>query len=67
MINIKLNGENRPTEPNATIKDLLTELNINNRYCAVECNLKLVPREKHEECTLQDGDRIEIVTLVGGG
>lgn len=67
MIKIQLNGEDRTIKPDATIKDLLTELAINNRYCAVECNLQLVPREQHEECQLKDGDRIEIVTLVGGG
>ena len=29
--------------------------------------MELVPREQHSECKLQPGDRIEIVTLVGGG
>jgi sulfur carrier protein len=34
---------------------------------AVELNLDVVPRAKHAETLLRDGDRLEIVTLVGGG
>ena len=35
--------------------------------CAVEVNKRLVPHREHTEALLHDGDRIEIVTLVGGG
>ena len=35
--------------------------------CAVEVNRTLVPRSRHESHQLQDGDRVEVVTLVGGG
>jgi sulfur carrier protein len=34
---------------------------------AVECNKQLVPRGRHAETALADQDRLEIVTLVGGG
>lgn len=67
MNTITLNGESRPIAADCTIAQLLEELQINNRYCAVERNLELVPREQHEDCRLQPGDRVEIVTLVGGG
>lgn len=67
MINIQLNGEPRAVQAECSLSVLLIELGINNRYCAVERNLQLIPREEHKTCILQDGDRIEIVTLVGGG
>lgn len=67
MITIQLNGEPRSVVPQWTISDLLRDLKINNRYCAVERNLELIPRERHTACQLQDGDQIEVVTLVGGG
>ena len=67
MITITLNGEEKTVDARWSIGDLLLELDINNRYCAVERNLELIPREQHMDCRLQDGDRIEIVTLVGGG
>jgi thiazole synthase len=34
---------------------------------AVELNQTVVPRADHERTALQDGDTVEIVTLVGGG
>jgi sulfur carrier protein len=46
---------------------LLASLNLKTRAVAVERNREIVPSAQHAECTLQDGDRLEIVTLVGGG
>ena len=34
---------------------------------SVEVNLQIVPRARHAEHVLADGDRLEIVSLVGGG
>jgi sulfur carrier protein len=67
MIDILLNGEMRPVPADCTIADLLFELDIKNRYCAVERNQELIPREEHADCKLTAGDCVEIVTLVGGG
>lgn len=64
---IQLNGESRQVDPQWTVADLLTELGIENRYCAVERNQLVVPREQHATCHLASGDQIEVVTLVGGG
>lgn len=64
---IVLNGEPHTVDTGSTISDLLNHLKIESRYCAVERNCQVVPREKHSVCELQSGDRIEIVTLVGGG
>ena len=64
---ILLNGEPHSIDPTWTIADLLSSLNIENRYCAVERNSQVVPREVHADCQLQNGDTIEVVTLVGGG
>lgn len=64
---IQLNGEPRTIEASWTIADLLHDLKIENRYCAVERNSHVVPREEHSNCRLLPGDTIEIVTLVGGG
>lgn len=64
---IQLNGEPREVPESWSIADLLADLKIENRYCAVERNRSVVPREQHAACSLQAGDQIEIVTLVGGG
>ena len=64
---ISVNGQPRAISPNSTIADLLGELGLESRNVAVELNLELVPRAKHAEHRLAEGDRLEIVTLVGGG
>ena len=66
-ISITVNGELLSAKAAWTVADLLLELDVNNRYCAVERNRELIPREEHHLCRLQAGDQIEIVTLVGGG
>jgi sulfur carrier protein len=37
------------------------------RGVAVEVNHEIVPRHLHEQQRLQEGDRLEVVSLVGGG
>ena len=63
---IEVNGEPREVEA-GTILDLVETLGLNPKKVAVERNLEIVPRSLHEETALADGDRIEIVQLVGGG
>lgn len=62
-----VNGAPRELSPGASIATLLSDLNLDVRHVAVECNLELVPRAQHSAHTLQPGDRLEVVTLVGGG
>lgn len=64
---ILVNGEPRQVEADCTVAKLLEELKLQPRYVAVERNQELVPRATHAACVLRPGDRVEIVTLVGGG
>lgn len=66
-MNIVVNGQSREIEPGTTLARLLVALEMQPRYLAVERNFELVPRARHAECVLADGDTLEIVTLVGGG
>lgn len=66
-VEIHVNGESRRVSPQTTVAALLAELGVEPRYCAVEVNLELVPREGHSARVLAEGDRLEVVTLVGGG
>ena len=61
------NGQDREAAAGTTVAALLVELGMEPRHVAVEVNLELVPRARHAERVLCDGDRLEIVTLVGGG
>lgn len=64
---IQLNGKPREVAAGTTVAQLLTELDLDPRTLAVERNLQLVPRAEHTQSTLAPDDRIEVVTLVGGG
>lgn len=64
---ISLNGKPREVEPGDTVASLLETLGLDPRQVAVERNLELAPRTRHAATPLTAGDRIEIVTLVGGG
>jgi thiamine biosynthesis protein ThiS len=64
---ILVNGEARDVDAAATVASLLDELGLDPRQLAVERNLELVPRGEHGATRLSPGDRLEVVTLVGGG
>ena len=66
-MNIHVNGQPRETAAGTTIAELLAELEVTQPHVAVELNLEVVPRAQHAETALRDGDRLEVVTLVGGG
>ena len=62
-----LNGEERDIAGIASIADLVSVLGLDARKVAVERNLEIVPRSTYADTALVDGDRIEIVTFIGGG
>lgn len=64
---IVLNGQKRTIEPPCSVAELLRLLKPAGGACAVEINRELVPRTQHGRQQLNEGDRVEIVTLVGGG
>ena len=64
---IEVNGESRTVAEGATVESLLREMEVRQPHVAVEVNLEVVPRAQHAQTLLHDGDRLEVVTLVGGG
>lgn len=64
---IRLNGESREIDSTSTLAALLEQAGLAGRRVAVEVNGAIVPRGRHAEHRLADGDRIEIVHALGGG
>lgn len=62
-----VNGAAREVPDGATVGDLLRSLGLFGGPVAVEVNREIVPRSRHEARPLAEGDRVEIVTMVGGG
>ena len=66
-MNIILNGQVHHVVDSSTVADRLDTLDVPLRGFAVEVNGELVPRKSHGDYRLAANDRLEIVTLVGGG
>jgi thiamine biosynthesis protein ThiS len=64
---IEVNGESRDVLEGTNVAELLRQLKIAPPHVAVEVNLDVVPRARHADTILRPGDRLEVVTLVGGG
>lgn len=64
---VTVNGDPRVLSDGLTLAQLIRDLGLEKNPIAVELNLAVVPRDRHGATTLNEGDRLEIVTLVGGG
>ena len=64
---IHVNGEPRTAPDGTTVAALLTQLGITTGRVAVELNRQIVPRAEHATARLAEGDKVEIVSFVGGG
>tara|TARA_E500000318_G_C3396748_1_gene148168 strand:+ start:253 stop:453 length:201 start_codon:yes stop_codon:yes gene_type:complete len=64
---IIVNSERREVPDGCTVEALIGDLGLAAAICAAEVNKVVVPKAERPERTLSAGDRVEIVTLVGGG
>ncbi len=64
---IFFNGRETDAAGAGTIADLVRRKGLNPDRVVVEHNLAVVAREAWESAALAEGDRLEIVTFVGGG
>jgi sulfur carrier protein len=67
ITNFFLNGQLYYVEETITISDLIHYFNFNDSLLVLEYN-NLISEKKHwKEIYIQNEDKIEIVTIVGGG
>jgi sulfur carrier protein len=67
MIELQVNGESQTCPAETTLPKLLTQIGLNPLLVAVEYNGEILPRQFWETTLMQADDRLEIVTIVGGG
>lgn len=69
MPKIILNGEEREIPREMSIMELLNEIGIKFREIglAVAINEEVIPKSEYETRRVKEGDKVEIVQLVGGG
>jgi sulfur carrier protein len=66
-IELQVNGETQTCDPQTTLPNLLVEMGLNPRLLAVEYNGEILHRQFWEQTEIKANDRLEIVTIVGGG
>lgn len=66
-ITVELNGSAITVPTGSTLGDLLDARGVERRMIAIEYNREILPRHEYDNTQLQDGDRLEIVQMVGGG
>ena len=66
-IDVVINGQARVVNQGTTVAGLIGELGLTGKPVAVERNREVVPRALHAATVLAPGDRLEVVTFVGGG
>jgi sulfur carrier protein len=64
---LQVNGKPHTCAAHTGLLQLLAQLNLNPRLLAVEYNGEILHRQFWETTVMQEADRLEIVTIVGGG
>nr|YP_010865186.1 thiamine biosynthesis protein S [Campylaephora boydenii]WGT74169.1 thiamine biosynthesis protein S [Campylaephora boydenii] len=64
---VLINGEPFNCESSMSIQDVLVYLNIDVYKVIVEYNTRVINYLQFEQILVQEGDTLEIITIVGGG
>jgi sulfur carrier protein len=67
LIVLQVNGEAQSCPPQTPLPSLLSQLGMNPKLVAVEYNGQILHRQFWDETRVQADDRLEVVTIVGGG
>lgn len=64
---LTVNGEQKEYGRISSVSGLIELLGVDKHGSAVEINGRILKQEEWPEAVLNDGDKIEIITFVGGG
>ena len=64
---ITVNGIQIQLASEMSVADYLEQNNYQIKRIAVELNEEILPKYSYSDTMLKDGDRLEVVTFVGGG
>ncbi len=67
MIKIIVNDEEKNLSDNASIETLLKEMDLDRKTMVVVVNDEIIEHTQYENTILHEGDRVELVRIVGGG
>ncbi|MBN2618516.1 MAG: sulfur carrier protein ThiS [Spirochaetales bacterium] len=64
---IIVNGNLKSIEDSSTVSNLLSNYNLNEKHVIVQINEIVIPLEKYNSHIIKHMDKLEILSLVGGG
>jgi len=67
VIQVTVNGATHRFEQPLDVVSILERLQMKGKKIAVERNGEIIPKSRHPNTLIQDGDQLEIVVAVGGG
>jgi thiamine biosynthesis protein ThiS len=67
VVRAVINGESVEVAEGTRLVEYLAGRGVDARRLAVERNREVVPRPRHAEIVIADGDVFEVVHFVGGG
>jgi sulfur carrier protein len=67
VIRLQINGKPVELETQIPLLDYLARVGVDPRVVAVEHNERILDRSEFGSAVLDQGDRVEIVRMVGGG
>ncbi len=62
-----INGQEREVSDGATLPKIIEYIGFRRDLVAIQLNLDVIPKDRWDQTTLTEGDRVEIVHMVGGG
>jgi len=66
-MNIFINGKVSEVKKNINIQDILRMNNISDKNIVVEINRTVISKMYWDDTRIEENDKIEIITAVGGG
>ena len=66
-MNIFVNQKKVIISRESTIINILANLDIKDKYLAVEINETILPKSEYDKYIIQENDKIEIINAIGGG
>lgn len=67
MMRLFINGQEKQAPALSNVAELAVWLHLPAFGSAVELNGEVIRKAEHQATALKDGDRLEVVRLVGGG
>ena len=64
---VTINGEARNLNGQLSIRDLLKELQVEEKIVALSINANLVKRDTWDSTLIKENDKIELLQFMGGG